>query len=298
MDPVAELRTLIARHARDGVTPTALAGVSVMAATAPTAPLGSVAVPALAVVVQGAKRTVVNQRVFDYGAAQYLVVSVDLPVTAHITQASPEAPFLAFGMALRPAVIAALLLEAGPGTARPSAPAGVAVSDATPDLLDAGVRLLRLLDQPQSARALAPLYEREILWRLVTGDQGAAVRQIGLADSQLSQLGHAIAWIRRHYDQTVRIDDLAALSGMSASAFHRHFRAATEMTPIQYQKQVRLQEARARLIAAPGEVGGVGYAVGYRSASQFSREYRRLFGVPPGRDAERLRHATTQGLDA
>jgi transcriptional regulator GlxA family with amidase domain len=196
---------------------------------------------------------------------------------------------------LRPEMIAALLVETAPtataGAEIVSVPAGLAVSDASPALLDAIGRLLALLDAPDDAPALATGIEREILWRLVTGPQGATVRQIGLADSRLAHLGRAIRWIRGHYDETLRVEELAALATMSVSSFHRHFRAVTSMTPIQFQKGIRLHEARARLLAAPGDVAGVGYAVGYDSPSQFSREYRRMFGVSPGRDSLALREA-------
>ncbi|WP_433557845.1 AraC family transcriptional regulator [Pseudonocardia xinjiangensis] len=288
MDALGRLRSLISRHAGEGVTPTALPGVGVMASATTTEPVGSMAEPTVAVVVQGAKKTVLGDRVFSYGAGQYLVVSVDLPVTGAITRACAAEPFLALILRLDPGAIAALLRETA-AAVRPGPVRGIAVSDAGPALLDAAARLLGLLEQPQDVTALAPGYEREILWRLVSGEQGAMVRQIGLADSHLSHLGRAICWLRGHYEQTIRIEDLAEMSAMSVSSFHRHFRAVTEMTPIQFQKQVRLQEARARLIAQPGTVAGVGFAVGYDSPSQFSREYRRMFGVSPGRDAARMR---------
>jgi AraC-like DNA-binding protein len=289
MDKLAELRALIARHGAGGLTRTPLAGVSVMAAYEPTLPLGSISEPSLAVMAGGAKRTVVGDRSFIYEAGEYLLVSLDLPVTAHVLRASRDEPFLAFGLALRPATIATLLLEAPGAAGGPRTPPGVAVSQAAPELLDAIVRMTRLLDHPEDAPVLAPAYEREILWRLITGEHGATVRQIGLADSALSHISKAIAWIRAHHDQRLRIDDLADLSGMSPSAFHRHFRAATAMTPIQFQKTVRLQEARALLIARPDDIAGAGFAVGYNSPSQFSREYARRYGRPPGRDAELLR---------
>src|SRR6266436_5876639 len=170
-------------------------------------------------------------------------------------------------------------------------PTGIAVSDASPAILDAIGRLLALVDTPRDAAALADGVEREVLWRLITGPQGGTVRQIGLADSRLALLGRAIRWIRGHYDETLRVEELAALATMSVSSFHRHFRAVTSMTPIQYQKQIRLREARARLLAQPGDITGVGYAVGYDSPSQFSREYRRMFGAPPSHDAQALRDA-------
>jgi AraC-like DNA-binding protein len=175
----------------------------------------------------------------------------------------------------------------GHHTARPPAFSGLAVSDATPELLDPVVRLLRLLDRPDDLRVLAPGLEREILWRLVTGDQGALVRQIGLASSSLTHISRAIRWIREHYNEPLLVADLAALSSMSASSFHRHFRAATSMTPIQFAKQIRLQEARALLMTQPAHVAEIGYLVGYESPSQFSREYRKTFGTPPGQDAAR-----------
>jgi AraC-like DNA-binding protein len=289
MDELARLKDSITRHAGEGVRRTALPGVSVICSPATSEPLGNVAEPTLGVVAQGVKETALNGRTFTYGPGQYLIVSVELPVIGHITHASADEPFLAFVLRLRPEKIATLLLEMPTATTRPGAadatPAGIAVSDASPALLDAVGRLLALADAPDAAAALAAGVEREVLWRLVTGPQGATVRQIELADSRLAHLARAIRWIRGHYDETLRVEELAALATMSVSSFHRHFRAVTSMTPIQFQKQIRLHEARARLLAEPGDVTGVGFAVGYDSPSQFSREYRRMFGMPPSRDA-------------
>jgi AraC-like DNA-binding protein len=296
---LAELRDSIIRHAGEGRTPTALPGVSVICSPSCTEPLGDVIEPTLSVIAQGVKETELNGRAFTYGPGQFLVVSVDLPVIGHVTQATVEEPFLGVVLELRPERIAALLLETAPSTAaRPGAveatPAGIAVNDASPALIDAIGRLLALLDAPDDAAALATGVEREVLWRLLTGPQGTTVRQIGLADSRLAHLARAISWIRGHYNETLRIEELAALATMSVSSFHRHFRAVTSMTPIQFQKQIRLREARARLLAQPGDITGVGFAVGYDSPSQFSREYRRTFGVPPSRDARALREAAAQ----
>jgi AraC-like DNA-binding protein len=296
MSALAVLKESIARHAGHGLTRTALPGVSVVCSPTITEPLSGIAEPTLAVVAQGVKDTTLNGRSFTYGAGQFLVVSIDLPLIGHITQASAEEPFLAVVLELRAHVLAALLLETAPATsigadAIDATPAGLAVSDASPSLLDAISRLLALLDAPEDVAALAAGIEREVLWRLLTGPQGAAVRQIGLADSRLAHLARAIRWIRGHYNETLRVDALAALATMSVSSFHRHFRAVTSMSPIQFQKEIRLHEARARLLADPGDVTGVGYAVGYDSPSQFSREYRRMFGVPPSRDARALRDA-------
>ena len=299
--PIADLRALIERHAGRPDLP--LDGVQLSNVREPTAPHASVAEPIFVLVAQGAKRLSLGDRSgdrsYEYGAGQYLVVSVDLPVSGTFAAPSPERPFLAFGLRLRPAAIAALLLEAAadersPGAAardpRPD-PAGIAVSDADEDLLDAVVRLLRLLDRPADLPVLAPLVGKEILWRLATGAQGPIVRQIGLADSSLSLIGRSIRWIREHYAESLRIEDLARLSSMSVSSFHRHFRAVTALTPIQFQKHIRLQEARTRLLGQDSTVAEVGLAVGYDSASQFTREYRRYFGLPPGQDTVRLRES-------
>jgi AraC-like DNA-binding protein len=293
VDELARLKELISRHSGEGVTRTALPGVSVLRAPRATEPLGDVVEPTLGVIAQGMKQTTLNGHSFTYGPGQFLIVSVELPLVGHVAQASADEPLLAFVLELRPDKIAALLLETAPAATRPSGrdatPAAISVSDASPALLDAIARLLALLDTPEDAAALAAGAEREILWRLVTGPQGATVRQIGLADSRLTQLARAIQWIRGHYDKTLRVEELARLATMSVTSFHRHFRAVTSMTPIQFQKQIRLHEARARLLAEPGDVTGAGFAVGYDSASQFSREYRRMFGVPPSRDALALR---------
>jgi transcriptional regulator GlxA family with amidase domain len=165
-------------------------------------------------------------------------------------------------------------------------------------LLDAVVRLLRLLDAPHDVPVLAPAIKREILWRLILGEQGTTVQQLGLAGSHLSQIARTTQWIRQHYAEVLRVDDLAALAGMSASAFYRNFQAVTAMSPIQFQKQIRLQEARLLLAAHPNEVTSIGHRVGYESASQFSREYRRQFSRPPSEDAISLRNSAPAALSA
>jgi AraC-like DNA-binding protein len=286
-----ELRTLIARHARPGLTELD-GGVLLSRADEPGPPLPATSGTILALIAQGAKSIAVGDRVLHYGSGQYLVASVDLPVTGQYTEASPEAPALGFGLILEPAEIAGILLQSGPGAVPRAAiaPPALTVSDAPADLLDAVTRLLRLLSQPRDLPVLAPLIRREILWRLATGEQGAAVRQLGLADSSLASIARAVRWIRDHYAQPFQVADVAGLSGMSVSAFHRNFQAVTAMSPIQFQKQIRLQQARLLLATSPGDVSGVGSRVGYDSLSQFSREYRRQFGAPPSQDAARLGH--------
>jgi AraC-like DNA-binding protein len=276
---LSELRDLLLRHTDQ----TRLPGVTIKASTTVTEPMPGVTQPLIALVAQGAKRTVLADQVLTYAAGQFLVVSAELPVTAHVT----AAPYLVFGLALPPAKVAALLLDTDLDRRADDHPA-IAVSEVTPDLLDPIVRLLRLLDRPADLPVLAEAAEREIIWRLLTGAQGAMVRQIGLADGRLAQIGRAIRWIRAHYAESFPVADLARVAAMSPTSFHRHFRAVTTMSPIQFQKQIRLQEARALLLADAGDVAGVGFTVGYESASQFSREYRRMFGLPPGQDAARL----------
>ncbi|MDH6514082.1 AraC-like DNA-binding protein [Streptomyces sp. SAI-208] len=288
-----ELRSLLARHAKPDWT-TAIDGVLVSKVDRSDPPELSMSGMVLAVIAQGTKRLALGDRVYEYGPGQYLVASVDLPVTGQFTQADPEQPALGFGLTLEPSAVAELLLQAGPGdTPRTGAgaPSAIAVSEAPPALLDAVVRLLRLLDAPRDRAVLAPLVKREILWRLITSEQGATVRQLGLADSSLSHVSRAVRWIRENYAQPFRVEDVARMSGMSASAFYRNFQAVTAMSPIQFQKQIRLQEARLLLATHPGDVTGVGQRVGYDNPSQFSREYRRQFGAPPSQDAVRLRDA-------
>lgn len=288
---VDELRELLERHVRPGLA-TAIDGVRICKADHAVSPESAMSGTVLAVIAQGRKRLALGDRVYEYGPGQYLVASVDLPVTGHFVGAAPGHPGLGFGMSLEPAAIAELLLQAGPGdlprspgTTRP----GIAVSDAPDELLDSVVRLLRLLDRPRDRKTMVPLVKREILWRLMTGEQGDVVRQLGLADSSLSHISCAVRWIRENYAKPFRVEEVAQLSGMSVSAFHRNFQTVTAMTPIQFQKHIRLQAARLLLANRPNDITGVGSRVGYDSPSQFSREYRRQFGAPPSIDAARIR---------
>jgi len=237
---------------------------------------------------------VLGDKLFTCRTGQFLVVSVDLPITIQISAASPEKPYVALAMTLRPAQVATLLLEAAAADRFPVEAAGVGLSVAPAELLEAVVRLVRLLDHPRDLPVLGPLAEREILWRLLCGEQGPRLRQIGLADSRLSQIARAMRWMRDNYSDGLRIEDLARLSAMSVTSFHRHFRAVALMSPLQYLKKIRLQEARARLLAGADDVGTVGHAVGYDSSSQFSREYKRAYGSPPAQDARLLRASVEQ----
>lgn len=253
----------------------------------------------MALIAQGTKRLAIGDRVYEYTAGQYLVASVDLPVTGHYSQASPRHPALGFGLILNPTAIATLLLDAPASPSRASravTPPALGTADASPELIEAVIRMLGLLERPADRAVLAPMIEREILWRLITGPMGDIVRQIGLADSSLTHISHAVRWITENYGEPFRVPELARSCGMSTSAFHRAFRAVTALSPIQFQKQIRLQQSRLLLMAGGDDVATVGYRVGYDSISQFNREYRRQFGLPPGRDATRWRSAPVGGL--
>lgn len=285
---IDELADLIDRHAKPDMT-TPIPGV--MIARHEVSHLEpSMSGTVMALIAQGKKYLALGDRVYEYGAGQYLVSSLDLPVTGRFVDASPRQPALGFGMVLDPTSIAELLLEASalPGRDGRGMPSGMMVSDATPQLIDAATRLLRLLDNPRDLPVLGPMIKRELLWLLLVEEQGAAVRQLGLADSNLSHVARAVRWIRKEYARTFRVEQVAEMCGMSPSAFHRNFLAATGMSPIQFQKQLRLQQARLLVAARPRHIAGIGYEVGYDSAAQFSREYRRQFGVPPTRDAAAL----------
>jgi AraC-like DNA-binding protein len=299
---LVELRELIVRHARPDET-TAIEGVLLSAGDRPGEPRASTSGTVMAVIAQGVKRLAVGERVYDYGPGQYLVASVDLPITGHYTRASTEEPALGFGLILRPSAIASLLMDgdAAPASRPPRrprpgpAPPGIGVAEAAPELLDAVVRMMRLLDSPGDRNVLAPMIEHEILWRLINGPLGETVRQAGLADSSLTHVSRAVRRISEHHSKPFRVEDLARSCGMSTSSFHRNFQAVTALSPIQFQKQIRLQKSRLLLLTGADDVATVGYRVGYDSTSQFSREYRRQFGLPPGRDAARLRASARTG---
>jgi AraC-like DNA-binding protein len=268
---------------------TPINGLLLSKVTGSTAPDYALTEPLLVVMARGGKRILLGDEVFEYRSGQILVVTASLPITGHYL----DTPSLGMGLVLRPAALAELALRtpARPASRTAAAQPAIATGDADAELLDAVARLLRLLDHPADAPVLAPLIEQEILWRLLTGPHAGIVRQIALADSALAYLNRAITWMRDNYAEPVRIEDLARMSGMSTSVFHRHFRAVTAMSPLQFQKRIRLQQARSLLVAQSGDVAAVGHLVGYDSPSQFTREYRRMFGAPPRQDAARLRAA-------
>ncbi len=291
MDQIAELAAIIDRHVvGTGICTTTMPHVSLIRADAPSTPTPAVYEASLCLIAQGSKRVSIGERSVVYDAAHYLLVSVDLPLVGHVLDASPERPYLCCKIDLDPATLADLMASEGGAVPSTDLPVlGVYPSD--PDLIDAACRLVGLLDRPETIRALAPLIEREILFRLLTGPHGPMLRHVGTAGSNLNQVSRAIAAIRRRFDAPIRIEEVAAEAGMSPSSLHAHFKAITRMTPLEYQKQLRLQEARRLMLVGGATASTAGFAVGYESPSQFSREYRRLFGAPPRTDIERL-HAT------
>ncbi len=283
------LAATIARHApRDGMHDMPIPGLALIRSAVPTDQVPSLYQPAVCIIAQGAKVVMLGEETFRYDRDSHLVVSVDLPLTGQVIAATPEAPYLCVRVDLDPGLINELMLEQPPA-AGVRLGRGLHVSRNTPELSDAVARLLALLDRPAEAPFLAPLIRREIHYRLLTGDQAGVVRQIGAPDSRLSQVNRAIAWIRANFDRPFSIESVAGEAGMSASTLHQHFKAVTAMSPLQYQKQIRLQEARRLMLGEAADAQAAGFQVGYESPSQFSREYARLFGAPPARDAARLR---------
>ena len=300
MQQVEELAALIGRLcASDGIHATAIPRLVLIRSCQPTEPLHALHEPALCIVVQGRKQVMLGDRVYHYDRSQYLVVSVDLPVIGQVVEATQDAPYLCLRLDLDPVLLGAIMLEAGAGVADAAATGagpGLALNPVAPELLDAALRLVKLLETPRDIAMLAPLAEREILYRLMTGEQAARLRQIATGESRLQQVNRAIGWIKRNYDKAFSVEALAQEANMSPSALHQHFKAVTAMSPLQYQKQLRLQEARRLILGATLDAASAGFRVGYDSPSQFSREYRRLFGAPPLRDAARLRGGSALDL--
>lgn len=291
MDRLSTLVDLIGRHApRDGTFPSRLPGVKLIRASAPTLPMPVIYEPTICIVAQGRKQAALGQTRYIYDPARYLTASVELPVMGSVIEASEAEPYLCLQLDLDVAELADLVLRHPPLAGAPVAPAeGLALNDVSPALLDAAARLLALLDTPDDVDALAPLITREILYRLLTGPGGGVIRHMAQADSRLNQVSRAILWIRTRYREPCRIEEAAEVAGMSRSTFHEHFRAITSMSPIAFRTQLRLQEARRLMVSDAADAASAGFAVGYGSPSQFSRDYSRLFGAPPARDAEQLR---------
>jgi AraC-like DNA-binding protein len=248
--------------------------------------------PMLHLVLQGSKSLSIGDQVLRLQEADYFVVPVHVPATGEVRPRGSGQPYLAVSLTLEPALIANVMAEMDQGGVAPTA-SGFAVSPATPEMIDAWLRLMRLIDRPDEAPMLAPSIEREILFRVLMGPQGDKLREVACAESRLAQVRPAIGWLRDNFAEPIRVGPLAAMTGMSVAAFYRHFKAVTSMAPIQYQKRLRLLKARRLILFEDRDAGAAAYAVGYESASQFSREYARLFGLPPSRDAANFRRAAT-----
>lgn len=297
MDHFEELKVLLLRHAAGLRTEPGIPRVAMIKADSTTGPLPGFYDPILCFVVQGAKRLIIGDQTLRYDRGRYFIASVETPGIGEIVEASPDHPYLALILSLDAAIIPSLLLDMPP-VAEPPLTRGFGVSLATNDLVEAWLRMIRLIERPDEIPVLAPLIQREILFRLLQGPQGAMLRQLGGAGSRLSVIRRALCWIRDNYAEPFQIEDLADMTGMSSSVFHRHFKSVTAMTPIQFQKHIRLYEARRRLFAGSGNAATVAFSVGYESASQFSREYTRLFGAPPTHDIRQLRGAVNaEGMD-
>jgi AraC-like DNA-binding protein len=288
-----ELAERIARHVAEDGSVEAAPGLSLYRFSSPTGPRYGVTEPSFCVIAQGSKEVLLGKERYRYDASHYLLVSAELPVAGHIVDASQEQPYLAVRLVLDPAVVTEVLIEAGLHTSgMDDAITMMAVSRLDVSLLDAVVRVVRLLDSPRDYRVLAPLVAREIIYRLCLGAQGDRLRQIAVSGGRAHRIAKAIELLRTNHKKPLGIAGLARQLGMSVSGLHHHFKAATGMSPLQFQKQFRLQEARRLLLAGDVDAATAGYRVGYDDASHFSREYRRLFGEPPLRDAERLRGST------
>ncbi len=291
----AELADRVARNAHaEGLNATAIPGLSLMRASAPSQPLPAVYHPCLCVVVQGRKRALLGAEAYVYDPLHYLVVSMTLPLTGQILDATPAHPYLCLRIDIEPHLVGELLAQLPPAPT-PAAPApasrAVYLARTSAPLLDAVLRLARLLDTPAEAAVLAPLALREIHYRVLTGELGERLRQLCDVDGPSQRIARAIERLKADYAQALRIDDLAAAAHMSPSALHHRFKAATSMSPLQFQKQLRLQEARRLMLDEGIEAAAAGHRVGYESPSQFSREYRRLFGAPPRREVAAARSA-------
>jgi AraC-like DNA-binding protein len=292
VDGLDRLAGLIQAHAPyDGHFPLRLPGLEVIRASRPNKELvHGVARPALCIVAQGAKTVLLGSEIFEYDASRMLVFSVDVPVAGQVTKASPVAPFLCLKVELDPGRIADLTLKVYPdGLPQARKSLAICAAPMDPAIVDAAARLVALMAEPEEAPLLAPLVVDEILIRLLRSPIGARVAQIGQADSRMQRVARAVAWVKDHYDRPLDVERLAGMVHMSASTFHQHFKSVTAMSPLQFQKTLRLQEARRLMLARMLDAGAASRQVGYLSASQFSREYGRFFGTAPTRDIARLR---------
>ncbi|SDX04226.1 AraC family transcriptional regulator [Paenibacillus sp. CF384] len=286
-----ELVTIIERHAvTDGVHPTAVPSLYFMRLSHAFESKHGVYKPSLCMVVQGAKEVYLAHDRYRYSPSDYLVVSVHLPVTTQVTEAAPDAPYLGFKLEFTPSQILEVLRETDVQAQPTENPKrAIFVSQMETSLMDAIIRLARLVDRPQDIPFLAPLFTKEIIYKTLQGENGGVLGQIAMEGSSTLQIKAVIDQIMNQYDRAFRIEELAEIANMSVSSFHRHFKEVTALSPIQFQKHLRLQEARRLLLTESEDATDVAFRVGYESPSQFSREYSRMFGFPPRQDIKRLK---------
>ena len=289
-----ELAAIVDRYTQgkgDGFHSTAIGSLEFQRVSSASTALHGVCDPILAILLQGQKEALLGKEIYCYGASQYLVVSVDLPLSGFVVEATPEKPYLGFKLSLDPRLLCDLISAQPTEIQRQKETSvrGLFVCNADEALLDCALRLTKLLEKPHDIPILAPMIVREIHYRLLSGEQANAVRQIATLGSQMHRIAQVIQFIKANFIQTLRIEQLAEQANMSPSSFHDHFKGVTSMTPLQYQKQLRLLEARRLMLAEDSDAAKAAYQVGYESPSQFSREYSRRFGAPPARDIQRLR---------
>ena len=294
MDAMDELRDRALKHAQGKVTETPVPRVTITKDSARTGMTPGIYEPMLCIVLQGSKCAIIGDKALHYDRASYFVASIEVPGACQIVDAAPDSPYLALGLTLDIATVSEIILDMPDLPPAADGP-GFGISSVTPELADAWLRLVKLFDKPADIPVMAPMLEREIIYRVLQGPHGPALRQLVVADSRLCQIRRAISHIRDNFDQTVTVEMLSCIAGMSPSVFHKHFKDVTAMSPIQYQKKLRLYEARRRLLADPGDTARIAFSVGYESATQFSREYTRQFGLSPARDAGRLRTRGVEG---
>jgi AraC-like DNA-binding protein len=269
---------------------TGIPGLTLFRRTGLTAPACMTYEPSIGVIAQGRKRVELGRTTFIYDESRFLLTSVDLPIVSQVIEASEETPFLALGLSLEMPVVRELLSrEEIPTPDAPPHRPGMATGETTAELLSACCRLLDLLDNPCDIPYLSGLIQREIIYRILRGPEGARLRAIATLGDQSHRTAKAIGWIRSNYAKSLRVEDLAGIAGMGVSTLHHHFRALTSMSPLQYQKQLRLQAARERMLTHGLDAASAAFEVGYESASHFNREYSRFFGQPPIRDIRTLR---------
>lgn len=278
-----ELRALAA-GAENRRTETGIPRVAMVQGEIPEHLLAAVYDPMVNLILTGSKTMTIGDRTLHYDPATYFVMSVDLPAVGAVHPAATGEAYLAVSLTLDPAIVAALIRDLPVRVGSTLFGSGFSVAPVNGELLDAWIRMLRLMERPDEIAVLAPAYEREILFRVLQGPLGWMLRDIASPDTALSRISVAINWIRRNFTEQIKVEALAEMAAFSVSAFHRHFKAVTALSPLQYQKRLRLLHARSQLISGQGSATSIAFSVGYESPNQFSREYARLFGLPPSRD--------------